>query len=110
MDRIALLRSFLEADPSDTFSAFALALELHKTGELTEAIATFERLRRASPSYTGLYYHLARFYKEAGNQEQGLRIIDEGISVCKAAASSEGRKDLAELYTLRDSLLHDDED
>lgn len=110
MDRIALLRSFLEADPSDTFSAFALALELHKTGELTEAIATFERLRKANQSYTGLYYHLARFYKEAGNQEQGLRIIEEGISVCKAASSAEARKDLAELFTLRDSLVYDDED
>lgn len=81
--RIAQLKSFLEADPTDTFTSFALALEYIKHERENEALEIFANILRNNPDYSGVYYHLGKLYEKQGKQDDAVRIYSEGIVICR---------------------------
>jgi len=68
MNRIATLLSFLERDPNDAFSLYALALEYVNRGEEDTAAQWFERLLAAHPEYLALYYHYGQLKARTGDE------------------------------------------
>lgn len=81
--RIEQLKSFIEADPTDTFTRFALALEYLKHDRNEEALEIFVNILRNEPGYTGVYYHLGKLYEKQGKQDEAVRIYSEGIVLCR---------------------------
>lgn len=78
-DKIALLRSFLEADPSDGFTRFALAMELQKSGDIVGSEATYRELMALDPNYVGLYYHLGRLLEDLKRFDEAREIYSMGV-------------------------------
>mgnify|MGYP006426182873 CR=1 FL=1 len=99
MDRIAQLESFLEEDPDDAFTRFALAQEHLKQEDLDAAQSYFEALVDEQPDYVGTYYHLGKLYERRGHTEQAISTYEQGIEV---ARTQRDRKNLSEL---QDALL-----
>lgn len=98
---IQLLKHFLEKDPSDSFTRFALAMEYNKAGFKQEAEQTYLELIANDPNYVGTYYHLGMIYSLTGDKEKARRVFEDGIQVATQAndnhAASELRQALMEL-------------
>ncbi|MCS7081839.1 MAG: tetratricopeptide repeat protein [Bacteroidetes bacterium] len=97
-DRIAQLKAFLEQDPEDAFTHYALALELWKAGRRDEARKTFEALLARNPDYVGAYYHLARLYQELGLPEEAARTYQRGITTARAQGAEHALRELMEAW------------
>lgn len=98
---IQLLKRFLEKDPNDSFTRFALAMEYNKAGFNQEAEQTYLELISKDPNYVGTYYHLGMIYSLSGDKEKARSVFEDGIQVATRAndnhAASELRQALMEL-------------
>ena len=65
MNRIEILKGFLEQDPKDSFSRYALALEYVKRGQTEDARREFEYVRDHDPGYVATYFQLAQLYRNS---------------------------------------------
>lgn len=96
-DRITRLKAFLEEDPHDAFTRFALALEYRKSGDRARAARAFEDLLRDRPEYVGTYYHTAVLYREQGRIQDALSVIDRGVDVSERAGDHHAASELRSL-------------
>jgi tetratricopeptide (TPR) repeat protein len=85
VSRIDKLKDFLAADPADSFTRYAIALEYGKDENFPKAIAALEELREFDPDYVPLYYMLAGYYREMGDLANAEAIYHEGIKKAQAA-------------------------
>lgn len=83
MSRLQQLQAFLEQDPNDSFTHYAIGLEYASQKDYPKAIETLEALRAKSPSYVPLYYMLAEYYRKTKAPEQARMIYHEGMRVAK---------------------------
>jgi len=88
MSRIAKLRKLLEADPTDVFLNFGLAMELLKDDRSEEAIALFDRVLDLDPGYLAAYMQKGGTLIAIGRREQAKKTLAEGIAAAKAAGES----------------------
>lgn len=79
IDRVPLLLQYLEDDPNDAFTRFALASEYRKRGEQEAALKLFEELVADQPEYVGTYYHLASLYRELDRPDDARATYQAGI-------------------------------
>ena len=84
MSRLTALQKFLEQDPNDSFTRYAIGLEHAKEKNFADAIATLEELRRRDPNYVPTYLMLGGYYRESGQREQAIAIFQEGITRARA--------------------------
>lgn len=110
MDRLALLLQFLEEDPHDAFTRFALAQEYRQRGDTQAALAAFEALVADQPDYVGAYYHLGKTYEEAGRREDAVRTYREGIARATAAGDAHARAELQGALLEAQGVGFDDDD
>lgn len=101
--RVKKLMEFLEADPNDSFSRFALALEHLKSGDTASAQQHFEHILTHDPGYIGVYYHLGKLYQSLGELRKALKTFTTGISAARKEndlhAASELEQAISELET-----------
>lgn len=88
------LLEFLEKDPNDSFTHYALALELASEGKTNEAISTFQDLRKMNPGYVGTYYQLAKLLEKTGKTQEAVSIYKEGIMVAGSAGNQHAKSEL----------------
>ena len=98
MDRIARIKEFLAANPTDNFLRHALALELIKSGDLLGARALFEAILSASPDYVGSYYHLAQLLAQIGEKELAIEWYEKGMAAAKTAKDQHAYNELQGAY------------
>lgn len=80
-DRIEKLKEFLEEDPHDSFSRYALALEYAGKGEAQIALAYLQEVLARDPGYVPAYHQLGINYAKLGNSAEAGDILRKGISV-----------------------------
>ncbi len=102
--RIAQLRKFLEEDPNDAFSLYALALEYLQ--DQPEASSTlFSKLLSVNPEYLPTYYQAAQLQVELQQKEEAEIIFKAGIEL---ALKKNDRHALAELQSAYQNFLMED--
>lgn len=94
--RISLLKSFLEKDPNDSFSRYALALDYVKLNQLDDAIREFEYLIQNAPDYAATYYHLGKVYEKQGRLSEAKNIYKRGIALTAKRGEAHANKELRE--------------
>ena len=94
MDRLEQLLGFLETDPDDEFTLFAIASEYRRKGQKDLSLSFFERLLGAHPEYVGTYYHLASLYLELGQRQKALETYRAGILVADTQRDVHARAEL----------------
>lgn len=94
--RIAQLKKFLESDPNDSFSRYALALEYLNANLLQEAQSEFETLLQSDPNYTATYYHLGKLYEKQGLPEKAKALYEKGIALTAQRGETHANKELRE--------------
>lgn len=94
--RISLLKKFLETDPNDSFSRYALALDYIKLNRLDDAAKELEHLLTHTPDYTATYYHLGKVYEQQGRTEDAKKVYQTGITLTAQRGEAHANKELRE--------------
>lgn len=94
--RREMLEEFLAADPYDSFSRYALALELEKAGEASAAIAELAEVIRRDANYVAAYYHRGRLLARAGNDAEALEVYQRGLEVATKAGDQKTANEIRE--------------
>jgi predicted Zn-dependent protease len=103
VSRIDALKGFLDEDPADSFSRYALAMEHVKAGDLASAIREFETVVRNDPDYVATYYQLAKAHERAGRAGDASTAYRKGIAVATRLNDNHAREELtAALELLED--------
>ena len=102
MSRIDMLKSFLEQDPNDSFSRYALSLEYVKLGQTDDAAREFETVRKNDPDYVATYYQLGQLYQRSGRTHEAEKTFRAGIAAAAKAGDAHTRE---ELEAALDALL-----
>jgi tetratricopeptide (TPR) repeat protein len=100
-NRIELLKTFIQEDPSDPFNQYALALEYVKTGGIEEARIHFQYVFENHPSYLANYYQFGKLEESVGNIEMASRLYSQGIKIARSIGDS---KTAAELQSALDFM------
>lgn len=94
VNRIAALKEFLEQDPKDSFSRYALALEYVKQGQTDDARREFEFVRDQNPGYVATYFQLAQLYRNLGLTHEAEKTYRTGITVAATAGDAHTKEEL----------------
>lgn len=93
MNRLSILRKYLEEDPSDPFNIYALALELLKS-DRQQAKTYFDELIAKHPQYIPTYYHAAKLYESLDQREDAIKIYERGILAAKETGDNKAMREL----------------
>jgi predicted Zn-dependent protease len=80
MDRIAMLKEILTANPADAFARYGLAMEYANQGQIDSSLAEFDQLIGAHPDYTAGYFMAAQTLAKAGRAEEAKARLKQGIA------------------------------
>jgi thioredoxin-like negative regulator of GroEL len=98
--RREMLEEFIAADPGDSFSRYALALELEKEGKELEAITHLQEVLARDPDYVAAYYHLGRMLARMGQIEDARAVYHRGIDAAEAAGDKKTSSEIKEAIDL----------
>lgn len=91
---IPILAARVKENPTDSFSKFALALELLKEEKRGQAKMLFESIEAQDPEYVGVYYHLGKLYSEIEENKKALETYKKGIEVSIRLGDLHARSEL----------------
>ena len=100
--KIKQLAVNVQKNPKDSFSKFALALELMKRNEVSKSRVLFESILKQDPDYLGVYYHLGRLYEILDQKNQALSLYRKGVELARRQNNQRTEtelKDAIELLT-----------
>lgn len=92
--RREMLEEFLGQDPNDSFSRYALALELEKEKKQQEAVAQLQEVIARDPAYVAAYYHLGRLLAQAGEIEEARAIYVRGLDEASRAGDQRTQSEI----------------
>lgn len=105
MDRLAEMLKFLDEDPDDSFTRYAVALEYSSLGDSKKAASLLEELRRRDAEYLPAYYQLGRIYSEEGEIARAEEAFRAGMELARSVGDLHTRAELEaaldDLDTLR---------
>lgn len=105
MSRLEQMLAFLEQDPNDSFSRYAVALEYMGTKDYATARTYLTELRERDPGYVATYYQLGQVCTSLEDWDCAEEAYAAGTQVARGAgdlhAVSELQAALDELETLR---------
>jgi len=104
-NRIAQLLAMLAESPEDSFLLYALALEYVKNAQIEAALAAFEALAGAHPTYLARHYHHGKTLADAGQIAEAARVLQAGMVLAKKQGNA---KTLAELIFLYEDVTGED--
>jgi FimV-like protein len=101
IDRIKKLKAFLVADPHDSFTKHALAMEYMALGEDGMARQLLEEVLERDADAIGSYYQLGKLLERAGENVLALQWYERGMTAARRAGE---QRTFNELRTAFDDL------
>lgn len=92
--KIPTLAARIKKNPRDSFSKFALALELLNIDQKNKAQLLFEDILHTEPTYIGVYYHLAKLYSEINENKKALDTYKNGINIAEKLKNEHVKSEL----------------
>ena len=94
MDRIAMLREILTANPEDSFARYGLAMEYSRTGQIDQALQEFKTLIEKSPDYTPAYFMAAQTLASASRVDEAKRWLVDGVSCARRTGNAHAQSEM----------------
>jgi Tfp pilus assembly protein PilF len=94
MNRVEILKGFLEENSQDSFSRYALALEYVKLGQNDDAVREFETVKTNDPDYVATYFQLGQLYQKLGKSHEAEKTFRTGITVAAKIGDEHTRSEL----------------
>ncbi|MFY0605324.1 MAG: tetratricopeptide repeat protein [Cyclobacteriaceae bacterium] len=96
-ERIKRLNEFLQDDPKDPFSKYALAIE-YLNNNKQKSKELFDDLLLNHSEYIATYYHAAALYSELNQREKAEEIYEQGIALAEELNESHALRELKSAY------------
>jgi len=96
-----MLKEILAQQPDDAFARYGLAMAYASEGDLTPALAEFDRLLEQHPDYTAGYFMAAQTLVKAERPAEAQERLREGIA---SAHRTGNQHALSEMQQLLDEL------
>jgi len=94
VDRVAMLKEFLNTNPNDSFTRYGLAMEYAKTGDLESALTEFRTLLKINPDYTAGYQMAGQALMKAGRTDDARQMFEDGIASAIRTGNSHARAEM----------------
>lgn len=105
INRLEHLLEFIIKEPEDPFLKYALATEYLRLNNTEKALSFYLELVNKHTDYVGTYYHLGKLYEQLNQQNDALKIYEQGIEVAKRIKDQHALNELLGVYnTLQDEL------
>jgi len=105
INRLERLLEFSKTEPNDPFLKYALATEYLRLNNTEEALRYYLDLVDKHTDYIGTYYHLGKLYEQLGQQDDALRVYEQGIEVAKRIKDQHALSELMGVYnSLQDEM------
>ncbi len=105
-ERLQSLLGFLEEDPENAFTLYAIALE-YLSNEDEKAEKYLQILLNDHPNYLPTYYHAGQYFYQHNHTEKAKSIYEKGITLGKKQKNSLA---IRELQNALNTLLFEEED
>jgi Tfp pilus assembly protein PilF len=92
--RLNMLERLAGAETADAFTLYALALEYRREGRITDAMATFEKLRAKDAEYLPMYLMAGELFAEEGREDDARAWYEAGIALAMRKGDSKTRNEL----------------
>ena len=92
----------MAADPNDSFSRYALALELDKADSRVNAAGELREVIARDPGYVAAYYHLGRILSRLGEMEEARAVYKRGLEAASAARDQRSLSEIQEALAMLD--------
>ncbi len=92
--RLEQFKEFVEMDPDDTFSRYALAMEYMSVPDYGEAVRNFEEVIRLDPTYSAAYFQAAIALRNDQRTDQAKRFLQTGIEVAEKKGDWHARDEM----------------
>ncbi len=93
-NRLNVLASLVEQNPSDSFARYGLAMAYASAGNHARAIEEFRRLIELNPNYVAAYFHGGQALERIGKVEEAREIYRSGITACTQIGDQHTRSEL----------------
>lgn len=105
INRLERLLEFLKNEPNDPFLKYALATEYLRLNNTEEALRFYLDLVDKHTDYIGTYYHLGKLHEQLGQQDDALRVYEQGIEIAKRIKDQHALTELLGVYnSLQDEM------
>ncbi len=94
MDKIAMLRQILAANPQDAFARYGLAMELAGTDRIEASLVEFGTLLRDHPEYTPGYFMAAQTLAKAGRTAEARKHLELGIDSARRTGNTHAQSEM----------------
>jgi len=105
--RLAQLLAFLEEDPYDPFTTYAIATEYLKS-DIEKARYYFEILLQKHPDYVATYYHAAHLYWDLNLHPEAVQTFEQGIAKAQEHQDQLALRELRSAYEQYQFEVDDD--
>ena len=92
--RLEQLQKFLEDEPTDAFTHYAIALEFIANRNFDEAIAKFEEVLALDANYVAAYHQLGLLYVRLDLVDDARKIFEQGIRVADQIRDAHARSEM----------------
>ncbi len=93
-NRLEILKSMVDSNPTDTFARYGLAMEYANSGKLEEAVEQYRSLLSANADYAAAYYHGGQALERLGRVEEARDFYEKGIEVTTRSGDIKTRNEL----------------
>jgi predicted Zn-dependent protease len=98
--RLEMLEKLTTSGQADSFAWYALGMEYRKERRVSDALATFEKLRARDPEYVPMYLMAAQMLMEGDRHEEAVPWLEQGIEKARARADMKAVSELEQALNL----------
>lgn len=94
ISRIDQLRKFLEDEPADAFTHYAIAIEYASVGKFAQAIEMFEEVIALDPNYIAAYHQLGLLFVRMNNKREAVKTLEQGVKVAELIGDAHAQSEM----------------
>jgi Tfp pilus assembly protein PilF len=95
MPSLDQLLTLLQADPTDTFLQYAVAMEHAKQGHHAEALQAFNALLAQDPNYVAAYFMAGRTCEQNADNEAAKSFYRQGIATAQKIGDTHAASEMS---------------
>ncbi len=96
IERLTALQKFLEQDPNDSFTRYAIAMEYVSQKEFVQAIEHLNKVILNDPKYIPAYHQLGLLHAQLGKKEESKQYFLSGIQAAKSVGDTHAMGEMQE--------------
>jgi tetratricopeptide (TPR) repeat protein len=101
-DRLKMIETMLETNPTDSFLHYAAALEHQKNGDHAQAIKIIRGIIKNNPNYLASYYQLGKMLEEKGKIDDAVDVYKAGRTIARQQSDMKTLGEISEALMLLD--------